>query len=279
MCSSILFFSLSLFQMSKKKEEDANEDNDDNDDDDNKTSEIDLFCDEHLSSSISSPFLDDDDDDDYNFDEKKTTPFVSLTLLKDFDNNSTPMAYDLDDKFYKCIECRRDEEFETLLDTNLGGQKTLKNPFSLIHLTLVKVFNSIWPVTLDKIDEMKFDKSFSKLSATISTPRVKPLLLRYLQSSGEVISTAEFLFNVINNFSVEHDRLLTSKYVKFTPICCCILQRRCIYSNCCLYTMGINNNEHTTNRFTHCCRGYYQKDDCMFFNTMLSSNFTLAVVT
>lgn len=180
------------------------------------------------------------------------------------------------DLFYRCDECINDETFENKLEEK-GIQKAVKHPYSLKQLALSSTFRAMWPLTPDRTDEIKNSSFYKILKICVERTEAKNLLFRFLIPSGEWVHTAQSILNKIETFHDDNRLFLEARHLRFAPICCCILQRRCIYSSCCYYTWAIDTTSHTQNRYTHCCNGYYFPKCVYFESKVVRCNYTLSI--
>lgn len=203
-------------------------------------------------------------------------------LLSTSSDNETSNEYQqypdrdssLTNLFYKCRECLIDEETESFLEKK-GISRTTKFPYALNHLALKEIFKRFWPLSKEKAELIKSTNYYKVLEVNVTRLLTKNLLFRITQRDSEWIHSAKSIINIINNYDAQHRLFLESNHVKMAPICCCVLQRRCIYSMCCFYTWSVDATTHIMNRYTHCCNGYYTQN-CAHFESLSRHDYHLS---
>lgn len=225
---------------------------DDDANDNNNNEEIDLVCHEEMNLSES------DDNDDTHESNTSSSPDAYLQY-RDYDSS-------LSNLFYKCNECILDEETELGLEKK-GISKTTRFPYTLNHLALKEIFKRLLPLTQEKTSKLISTQFWRLLEVNVTRLMAKNLLFRIINREGEWIYSARSIVDIINTYNYNHKILLESPHVKLAPICCCVLQRRCIYATCCFYTWSVDATTHITNRYTHCCNGLYLQN-CTYFESL-----------
>lgn len=145
--------------------------------------EIDLFCREQIDTIRSLSPNDTENDSDSNIassDEYRQYP----------DNDSS-----ITNLFYKCLDCKVDEDKEAELEEK-GIAKTTRIPYALNHLALKVIFTRLWPMTKPKADILKSTEFYHVLEANVIRLRAKNSLFRFMQRDGESIYSAQSIINV-----------------------------------------------------------------------------------
>lgn len=204
-----------------------------------------------------------------------------------------PMSPDLVFRFrnYQCKMCKKEMSDEKSENT----QKVKRRPYALKHLALAKAYQNILESPLENRNRILDGEYFTALFH-VSTNlieqdlrlyitgvtryanwsiTVKDIALAMYYRRGERMrqSLMERREDTPRERYKQHilfEKEMLGQYLrlhkfKIVPDCCCVRQRRELYSECCGYSMKYDRIAHTENVSIHCCDGYY-KYSCRYFS-------------
>lgn len=235
----------------------------------------DLFLNDDKSDSESScSFFEIDTPPDLYCDESMSSSDSEMEAIREFlRNRQDDEILDMNKCFRKlrenCEDCKADAS-NCVNDEKKREVKSFNNPFRLEQLALSASIQNTLSLEEDADYREVFETEYFKLLRFIvKNTTAGNILLQFVEYTEPLtprhftVYTAKRWFEGLDSLYLEYREYEAN--LKVCCICCCILKKRIIYTQCARHTFLNKQNFHSTlGNNLHCCNGV-KKNDCPYF--------------